>query len=144
MEENGGIFDISANDITIDRNTIPDLKVGDYIEIKVADTGIGIFPENTQNIFGPYFTTKPVGEGTGMGLAVVHGIVESHGGKIAVESTIGQGTTFSIYLPITKNEKSIYTRKNIHLVALKTSCLSMMKPPLQKGEGKFLSSLDIQ
>ena len=106
MEENGGILEISVNDTMIDMMAmIPNLRPGDYIEIKVTDTGMGISPQHIHTIFEPYFTTKPVGEGTGMGLAVVHGIVESYGGKILVNSTIGQGTCFTIYLPITKKRK---------------------------------------
>ena len=107
MEQNGGILEVSVNDTTIDMMAmIPDLKPGEYIEIKVADTGMGISPQNIHTIFEPYFTTKAVGEGTGMGLAVVHGIVENYGGQITVNSTIGKGTTFSIYLPITKKRKA--------------------------------------
>jgi two-component system cell cycle sensor histidine kinase/response regulator CckA len=72
-------LDVSVKDIPIDRMAILDLKSGEYIEIKVADTGMGIAPQHIHTIFEPYFTTKPVGEGTGMGLAVVHGIVENCG-----------------------------------------------------------------
>ena len=105
MEENGGILEISMSDTTLDRKAIPDLKPGEYIEIKVTDTGVGISPQNTHSIFEPYFTTKAVGEGTGMGLAVAHGIVENYGGQITVDSKIGKGTCFTIYLPISKKRK---------------------------------------
>jgi signal transduction histidine kinase len=67
--------------------------------IAIADTGIGIPPENLTRIFDPFFTTKPEGEGTGLGLSVSYGIVTRHGGKIGVESKVGQGTTFTILLP---------------------------------------------
>jgi PAS domain S-box-containing protein len=109
MEENGGILEVSVNDTTIDRMAIPDLNPGEYIKIKVTDTGMGISPQHIHTIFEPYFTTKAVGEGTGMGLAVVHGIVENYGGQITVDSTIGKGTCFTIYLPISKKRK-VYTR----------------------------------
>jgi hypothetical protein len=69
------------------------------VRLTVRDTGHGIAPEILERIFDPFFTTKGVGEGTGMGLAVVHGIVASHGGAIAVASTPRHGTTFEIYLP---------------------------------------------
>ncbi len=105
MDEKGGILDVSVNDITINRKAIPGLIPGEYIELKVADTGMGISPQNIHTIFEPYFTTKSVGEGTGMGLAVVHGIVEKYDGQITVDSTIGEGTCFTIYLPITKKRK---------------------------------------
>ena len=75
------------------------------MKITVSDTGPGIAPDIIDSIFEPYFTTKGVGEGTGMGLAMVHGIVESYGGKITVDSELGKGTVFSIYLPITKKRE---------------------------------------
>ena len=70
------------------------------IEVRIADTGHGISPENLGKIFDPFFTTKEAGKGTGLGLAVSHGIVERHNGTIDVESTVGQGTTFIIRLPL--------------------------------------------
>jgi CheY-like chemotaxis protein len=77
------------------------LKAGDYLKLTVSDTGMGISPENIVSIFEPYFTTKGPGEGTGMGLAVVHGIIHIYGGNISVKSDLGKGTVFKIYLPIT-------------------------------------------
>ncbi len=71
------------------------------VEIAVIDTGCGIPPANLQRIFDPFFTSKEVGKGTGLGLSVSYGIVKAHGGKITVESLVGTGTTFRIYLPIT-------------------------------------------
>ena len=75
------------------------------MKITVSDTGPGISADILDSIFEPYFTTKGVGKGTGMGLALVHGIVESYGGKITVDSKLGKGTVFSIYLPITKKHQ---------------------------------------
>ena len=67
--------------------------------ITVRDEGTGIAPGNLPHIFDPFFTTKAVGEGTGLGLSVSYGIIEDHGGTIAVESELGKGTTFTIRLP---------------------------------------------
>jgi two-component system NtrC family sensor kinase len=81
----------------------------DKIQIKVIDTGVGI-PENVlPHIFEPFFTTKKEGKGTGLGLAVVYGIVERHGGQISVESKVNFGTTFTIVLPKKSNPE--YERK---------------------------------
>ena len=73
---------------------------GEMVEIAITDTGCGIPPEDLQRIFDPFFTTKGVGKGTGLGLSVSHGTIEAHGGTIEVESTVGKGTEFRIYLPI--------------------------------------------
>lgn len=73
---------------------------GDQVWLEVADDGSGIPPETLKRIFEPFFTTKPVGVGTGLGLSVSYGIVQKHHGRIDVESTIGQGTTFRVTLPI--------------------------------------------
>jgi len=69
------------------------------VRITIEDSGIGMAPEQMSRIFEPFFTTKPVGDGTGLGLAVAHGIIAEHGGWIAVESTLGEGSRFSIFLP---------------------------------------------
>ena len=72
--------------------------------VAVQDTGSGISPENLSRIFDPFFTTKPEGEGTGLGLSVSYGIVSNHSGRIEVESQVGQGTTFTVLLPMYQPE----------------------------------------
>ena len=104
MEKNGGMLKIAVNDIVTDLGitvTGRTLPPGNYIELAVSDTGTGIPEEIRGTIFEPYFTTKPPGEGTGMGLAMVYGIVESYGGGITVDSESSKGAAFHIYLPIT-------------------------------------------
>jgi PAS domain S-box-containing protein len=102
MRHTGGRLDIRLESLEVDISAAarhPELRPGHYARITVHDTGQGISPEVQKRIFEPFFTTKGVGEGTGMGLAVVHGIVANHGGAIAVDSIPGEGTTFAVYLP---------------------------------------------
>lgn len=68
--------------------------------IEVEDTGKGIAPEHLKRIFDPFFTTKPVGKGTGLGLSLAYGIVKKHGGRITVDSTVGKGTRFRVWIPV--------------------------------------------
>ena len=107
MQDEVGTLEITLKDISITSTNREQLqlKPGNYIEIKVSDTGYGIAPDDIKKIFEPYFTTKGAGEGTGMGLAMVHGIVENYHGKILVDSTPGEGTVFRIYLPIARESK---------------------------------------
>ena len=102
MEENGGVLEVRLTEVDFESDTWIDtkrLKQGSYLRLSVSDTGQGIDSNVMKRIFEPFFTTKGVGKGTGMGLSVVHGIVEDHGGKITVRSTPGEGTTFNVFLP---------------------------------------------
>lgn len=102
-----GLIAISAKAIerAVDDTTVlAALHPGEYIEITVSDNGPGIEPEIIDRLFDPFFTTKEVGQGTGMGLAVVHGIVDTLGGLITVESELGKGASFHVYLPVMAEE----------------------------------------
>ena len=102
MRDTGGTLEISLDRIFLDATSsrqYVDLEPGDYVTITISDTGGGIDPSIRDRIFEPYFTTKEQGEGTGFGLAVVHGIVKSLSGTVAVYSELGQGTTFRILVP---------------------------------------------
>jgi PAS domain S-box-containing protein len=108
MEDAGGTLEVELMDIVLHDPVPPplsDLKSGNYLKITVSDNGPGIAPDIINSIFEPYFTTKGVGEGTGMGLALTHGIVESYEGKITVDSELGKGAVFSIYLPISASHE---------------------------------------
>jgi len=100
MKDNGGIMEVKLIEESIEDPVYKGIKPGPHLRLTVSDTGCGIKQELLDKIFDPFFTTKKPGEGTGMGLAVVHGIVEGHHGHISVFSKEGQGTTFSILVPI--------------------------------------------
>ncbi|HCV75490.1 ATP-binding protein [Pseudomonas oryzihabitans] len=96
----GGQLRLSTANLPEDAPERPeDLPAGDYVRVKVSDTGTGIAPEILERIFDPFFTTKPPGQGTGLGLSMVHGFVHQSGGQIQVDTTPGVGTCISLYLP---------------------------------------------
>lgn len=112
MEKDGGQLNIDIDEITIDDSASKlNLKPRQYVKLIVSDTGEGVPPEIIGSIFEPYYTTKETGQGTGMGLAVVHGIVEKFGGSITVESKLGQGTMFTVYLPMLQKYKELHAYK---------------------------------
>jgi PAS domain S-box-containing protein len=107
MEETGGVLKINVEKEILQKNAAnnpPDLAAGDYLKIMISDKGPGIDPEIIDRIFDPYFTTKDVGKGSGMGLAVVQGLIQNHNGAIIVDSNPGEGSTFTILFPLVDKE----------------------------------------
>jgi PAS domain S-box-containing protein len=107
MSEEGGLLEISLMKVEIDAPSTTmylDIEPGHYLRLSVRDNGNGMSPEVLERVFDPYFTTKEKGKGTGLGLAVVHGIVKSHRGGITIDTTPGKGTAFNIYFPRIEQE----------------------------------------
>jgi len=107
MRDQPGILKVEVGLIAVDEHvakTNPDLHLGRYVKLSVSDSGCGMDAATLERIFDPFFTTKAVGKGTGLGLAVVHGIMKSHDGAITVYSHPGQGTVFNLYFPVLEAE----------------------------------------
>ena len=107
MRKEGGTLELSLTEAILQSEksaALFHLDPGRFLKLTVSDTGHGIPHEITERIFDPYFTTKEKGEGTGLGLSVVHGIVTEHGGAIRVSSEVGKGTTFQIFLPLSEDQ----------------------------------------
>jgi PAS domain S-box-containing protein len=99
---NGGALRFETANVTFEPGTpLPerDMRPGDYVRLRVQDSGTGMSEQVLAHLFEPFFTTKPQGRGTGLGLATVHGIVKQSGASVAVESVVGRGTTFDVYFP---------------------------------------------
>ncbi|MCX8044991.1 MAG: ATP-binding protein [Desulfobacterota bacterium] len=120
MRETGGTIEVILDAASPDTGQP---HSGQYIELNVRDTGCGIEPSIINRIFDPFFTTKAPGEGTGMGLSVVHGIVQSCGGMIRVSSELGRGTTFQVLLPLAESEESMDEHE---------------EEPIERGSGRIL------
>jgi CheY-like chemotaxis protein len=123
----GGVIRISSQNETLGINERPPLKEGRYVRISVKDHGIGIPGEHLPKIFDPYFTTKQ--KGNGLGLATSYAIIKKHEGSILVESKLGVGATFHIYLPASRN-------KNARQIGPEVKT--------QKGEGRILVMDDVE
>ncbi len=107
MQDKGGILEVALADVelaSVASASGKDLRPGQYVALTVRDSGHGIDPSIIDSIFDPFFTTKEQGKGTGLGLAVVHGVVESHGGAISVESIQGKGSSFKVLFPAMNTE----------------------------------------
>ncbi|MEJ2155233.1 MAG: ATP-binding protein [Desulfobacteraceae bacterium] len=148
MRKKGGLLTIELEKVDIQpggEELGPRLKHGAYARLRVKDSGHGMPPETIERIFDPYYTTKPQGEGTGMGLSVVQGIVNRLGGVIWVDSTLGKGTIFDIYLPtleVIKTDKkhetkSVYGGKE-HILFVDD------EPPITRMISQTLSNLGYQ
>jgi len=111
--ETGGLLELTVQKTDIEKDGVVNnhgIAPGKYVKITVSDTGSGIDPVIMGKIFDPYFTTKEIGKGSGMGLAIVHGIVKSHKGFILVDSEPEKGTTFDIFFPITNEMPEVETQ----------------------------------
>jgi PAS domain S-box-containing protein len=128
---NGGVLSLTLENQELDASSSklhPRARPGRYAVVKVADSGVGIAPEVMERIFDPFFTTKPRGQGTGLGLATTLGIVENHGGFVSVESTVGSGSTFTVYLPA---------------AGIENASLSIALPQdLPRGDGELILVVD--
>lgn len=128
-----------------------DFQIGEYVVISVTDTGKGMNKEILQKIYEPFFTTKPKGQGTGLGLSTVYGIVKQNGGSINVYSEVGQGTTFKIYLPryvgdaekieSTSNSELFFGTETILIVEDQPNLLELAKNSLEICGYKVLTAL---
>jgi signal transduction histidine kinase/ActR/RegA family two-component response regulator len=117
MREKGGDLTIGLSSATFPQGgnlPDPELEPGAYLQLSVKDTGTGMTEEIRQKIFEPFFTTKGPGQGTGMGLAVVYGIVKSHGGTVTVQSEVGRGSTFAVLLPRAHRSKTTKEESATH------------------------------
>jgi CheY-like chemotaxis protein len=110
MQERGGTLEVRIEPAEVDAAIAlrhPDLKPGAYVRLKVVDTGCGMTDNVMGRIFEPFFTTRGPGKGSGLGLAVVHGIVRSYGGAIVVYSEPGKGSVFNVYVPRFEGETAV-------------------------------------
>jgi len=127
----GGTLSLGAENVTLDTtyaSMVPNAKPGPYVCLQVSDTGTGMSPEVMARMFDPFFTTKAQGIGTGLGLSTTISLVNSHGGFIDVESKVGVGTTFKVYLPAVLDAEA--------------AALVEAPPELPRGHGELIMIID--
>ncbi len=130
MRDKPGILKVEMSTMEVDEDFVkihPDLHPGQYVRLSVSDTGCGMDRATMQRVFEPFFTTKAVGEGTGLGLAVVDGIVKSHYGGISIYSQPGKGTIFHLYFPVFEAEAVIR---------------EIETTPIPRGQGEHIMFVD--
>jgi PAS domain S-box-containing protein len=127
----GGTMTLAAENQTVDKalaEVTPDARPGAHVCVSVTDTGTGIQPEQLERIFDPFFTTKEIGKGTGLGLPTVLGIVRGHGGFVRVDSRVGRGTRFELFLPASTEANAVATPDR--------------EPPPPRGQGELILVVD--
>ncbi len=156
MDDTGGVLEVAFDPAEFSDKELqsePALRPGQYVKLTIRDNGPGIDPGNIDRIFDPYFTTKEVGKGSGMGLAVVHGIIQSHDGIILVDSEPGVSTMFSVYLPRIKKrlQKEVENidilptgSERILVVDDEVSVVEMMKRRLERFGYQVTAETDSQ
>jgi PAS domain S-box-containing protein len=146
MSAEGGLLDISLSSVDIDAGHLVQgetLQPGQYLKLSVRDTGHGIDPEILHRIFEPYYTTREKGAGTGLGLAVVHGIVKNHRGAIQASSQVGVGSTFDVYFPKVEDYSVESKAEPEEPVRGGNECILFVddEPALEELGGRLLSGL---
>ena len=148
----GGLLAISARPVVVDakyKETVPEALLGTFVQLSVADQGIGMDENVCRRIFEPFFTTKDVGKGTGMGLATVYGIIKQHQGWIEVESKPGAGSIFKVFLPVAdeKAKKTPVTKSGLnHITSAPSRTIFLVEDeePLREMASKILKQLGYQ
>lgn len=141
----GGSIRLSAENVNIDQHFAsmnPGAQLGPHVVLRASDTGSGMSPDTMEKIFDPFFTTKEVGKGTGLGLATVIGIVKSHGGFLTVQSEIGVGTTFSVFLPSSQEKSGEAAKEEAPIVRGRGELVLVVddEPPIREALVKTLTA----
>ncbi|MCK5545136.1 MAG: response regulator, partial [Desulfobulbaceae bacterium] len=143
MRETGGVLNVGVENVVIDHNEIGEydnISPGRYVRITVRDTGKGIDSKIMDRIFDPYFTTRKIGQGSGMGLSVVRGIVGNHNGCVMAESEPGQGATFLVFFPVVEKKPDSESESGKELFAGNESILFVDDEPALARLGEIILS----